>query len=202
MKKELHVKKSRRFAGGTLYWTVSCLLVLTMVTTWLVCGMFAKYVTSGKNGNAARVAGSGVVTFDVWEHTAKNVSDVKPDRVYDLVDPLVKSNNYETIPPGYDIPKDPFVRLVLKDAEVDYYLYVRVIKSENFPESVIDIVLDDRWVVEDKAKGIYKYTGYFDAGTDFSGDIPILKDDQIIVSDKYAGQAFSISFEAYLKQVD
>lgn len=213
MARETRAKNKKRSGGGTLYWMVGILLMFTMVSVWLVCGLFAKYVTSGDDADSARVAGTGVVDFDVWEHMAENVSDTDPTTVYELkTDELVKENTYNTIPPGYDIPKDPFVRLELKDSEVDYYLYVKVIKSADFP-STITVTLSSDWEEVPNEENLYRFkgdvdddefqivNGYIDAGT-LKHDFYILEDNQIIVSQFYDGTPFEISFEAYLKQVD
>lgn len=206
-------KGSKRTAGDKLFWAVGILLVFAMLSTWAVCGLFAKYIVSDREKNSARVAGTGVKLFAVAEHKAKNVSEEKNDRVYDLLDGNdgrktveVTKNVYDIIPPGYDIPKDPFVKLVLKDAEVDYELFLRVVKSDKFPEETVTVLLDDMWEPVQGEQDLYKYKGYFDAGTDYdlTGDnvIYILKNNLVYVSQNYKGENFSLSFEAWLKQVD
>lgn len=221
MKRESGAKKIKRFLGGKLYWTVGCLLLCTLVSVWLVCGLFAKYTTSGADDDTGRVASTGVVEFRVLEHEAVNVSAQDATKVYELLDgkgPIygpddiseVTRNTYKTIPPGYDIPKDPFVRLKLEDSEVDYYLYVKVIKSDEFPETVEVIVDTANWEPVEGTENLYKYkgsingitNGYIDAGTLKRTDMYILKDNQIKVSEHYDGTPFTVSFEAYLVQVD
>ena len=225
MKRESGAKKTRRSLGGRLHWTVGCLLLCTLVSFWLVCGLFAKYTTSGVDDDTGRVAKTGVVDFRVLEHKAVNVSSVDPMKVYELLDGStddriddnrgkleeVTGNTYETIPPGYDIPKDPFVRLELKNSEVDYYLYVKVIKPLLFPETVTFELDDENWQEFDAKAGIYKFIGdtdtgirggYIDAGTLERTDIYILKDNRIEVGQFYDGTLFTVSFEAYLVQVD
>lgn len=206
--------------GSRLYWAVGILLVFVLLSTWMACGLFAKYVTADADDDTARVAATGVVQFDVLEHEAT------PDKakVYELLDgeedrelSEVKQNFYQTIPPGFDIPKDPFVRLELKDSEVDYHLYLSVIKSANFPEDTVTFYLTDDWkpvktegnVTEylyvgdfhDEVNDVDVTKGYFDAGM-FKGDISILKNDTVYISEHYKGEAFNISFEARLVQID
>lgn len=220
MKRESGAKKIKRFLGGKLYWTVGCLLLCTLVSVWLVCGLFAKYTTSGADDDTGRVASTGVVEFRVLEHKAENVSAQDATKVYELLDGKadrinktvseVTKNTYETIPPGYDIPKDPFVRLKLENSEVDYYLYVKVIKSDEFPETVEVIVDTENWELVEGTENLYKYkgsingitNGYIDAGTLERTDMYILKDNQLKVSEYYDGTPFTVSFEAYLVQVD
>lgn len=207
MKAANNAKHTKRSAGGVLYWAVSVLLVLTLFTTWMACGLFAKYLVGGDDKDSARVAATGVKTLELLEHRVKNVSDVDPTTVYTFVDGKFtsKGNTYDTVPPGYDIPKDPFVRLELVDAEVDYRLYLRVTKSTDFPKT-IDVKLRDCWQPVPGQDGVYVYNVYFDAGQNYActGDdvIYILENNLLYVSQFYAGEPFTVSFEAWLAQVD
>lgn len=225
MKREPGAKKTKRSFSGVLYWAVGCLLLFTLVTTWMVCGMFAKYVTSDSKGNAAHVAATGVVRFEVLEHKL----NPDPVKVYELLDgkdgrkeETTKKNDYETVLPGFDLPKDPFVRLELKDSEVDYYLYIRVVEKD-FPKdkSLVQYFIDDKMWEEVKGQeSVYKFigtlkdkddkdkvlvsNGYFDAGTLAKTDIRIFAEgkEKIYVSEQYDGGSFNLSFEAWLVQVD
>ncbi|MCH5183118.1 MAG: hypothetical protein J1E00_03000 [Oscillospiraceae bacterium] len=207
MKTANNARYTKRPAGGVLYWAVSVLLVLTLFTTWMACGLFAKYLSTNDELDSARVAATGVKTFELLEHKVKNVSETDPTAVYEFVKDefTSKGNTYDTVPPGYDLPKDPFVRLELVDAEVDYRLYVRVTKSEDFPDT-IDVKLRDCWQPVPGQKDVYVYDGYFDAGQNYdcTGDkvIYILDNNLLYVSQYYAGETFDLSFEAWLAQVD
>lgn len=226
-----HAKKAQFSFGSILYWAVGILLVCTLLTVWLVSGLFAKYITSGGDPDAAHVAGTGVKTLEVREHEASEFPKVNSGEYrLDLLKE-VSGNTYEKVLPGVDIPKDPFVRLELENAEVDYELYLTVTET-NFPFDVvtgrkmITYELTDEWELQpklsDETKGIYvyKYKTYFDAGMNYTRTetlpkkgqnrsvIWILKKSRLYVSEHYYGgdptstNTFSLTFEAQLKQVD
>ena len=170
---------------------------------WLLSGMYAKYVTSDKKDAAAHVASTGVEQFALLEHKATLQSGV-----YVLGSEEVTKNAYDRVIPGVDIEKDPFVRLKLQGAEVDFELYLQVTESVYFPQYVT-YELTAEWEVVDADNGIYKYTGYFDAGTQYDKTIQILKENKLYVSEHYDadteaenGKTFALTFEAWLRQVD
>lgn len=148
--KNMHSKKSRFSLQNIVYWTTGILLVFTMTSLWLLCGLYARYVVSGDASDSAHVA-KGLPTVDVWEHEAVEVTsetDEKGNAVgrgyYKLLLPdeddgeadgeenLVKNNSYKKVLPGVDIPKDPFVRLT-GTTEVDFELYIEI-TEKNFPK--------------------------------------------------------------------
>ena len=187
------MKSEKRAWNAILYRTVGILLMVTLLTAWLVCGLFAKYTTSGAESNSARVAGSGVVKFELWEHAVGE--DGK------LTDKKTAQNTYKNVEANTTIQKDPFIELELKNAEVDYELYIRVTESAGFPNGVT-YDLTAKWEKVDGQSGVYKYTGYFDAGTPYDEKIEILKDNKLTVDVGYDGKTFSLTFEAWLVQVD
>lgn len=207
---DTNVKKTQFSVGNIIYWTIGILLVLTLLSIWLVTGLFAKYVSSAASDNEVRVAGTGGATLELLEHRAYDAEGYADayggEYRLDLTDE-VRENNYTKVLPGVDIPKDPFVRLKIKNAEVDFELYIQITESEYFPEYVTYSVTD-KWECVDAANGIYKYKVYFDAGEtyDFTGrnTIPILKSNKLFVSEHYVGEdkQFSLSFKSWLKQVD
>ena len=195
-------KKSQFTTQNILVWIVGILLMLTMISTWLLSNLFAKYVGNDADSDSARVAAGGQI--ELWEHEAE-----LKNGIYVLNETKkFEGNTYEKTIPGVDIAKDPRISLDLEYAEVDYELYVKVTESDYFPATVT-YELTDNWKVYDESKGIYKYKGYFDAGTPDIDDIQILKDDTLYVSEHYVGkdqdgndQQFSLTFTAWLKQVD
>lgn len=219
MYKGRHVKKSQLQFGSILYWTVGSLLILTMLTTWLLSGFYAKYVTTDNVEDGARVARGGAVYL--WEHKAKETG--KNSGIYELLeddDDLVAKNKYKKVLPGVDIPKDPFVRLDLEKAEVDYVLYLEVIKSDPFPDDTVTYGITNVWkYVETKNGGktdVYVYVGdtdpdsvedaepYVFKSQEETEDISIIEDDILYVSEHYYGgdDGFSLTFSAYIRQVD
>ena len=201
MRRDANTKNPHRSVGGILYRTVGVLLVLTLLSIWLVSGLFAKYVTSGNDSDSAHVAGTGIVTFDVVEHKAEETGT--NSGVYRLLSGEqneVKGNLYSKVLPGVDIPKDPFVKLKLVNAEVAYTLYLQVTESNPFPEYVTYELNKTLWECIDEKNGVYQYKGAIEAGTN-SYTIEILKDNMLYVSEHYVGNGkFSLTFSAYLMQ--
>ena len=219
-------QKNKRSFGRMIYWTGGILLVFVLLSAWTLSGIYARYASTGTVLDSARVASSGIGTLELIEHAVsddypKETSDEEPKEtgeeepkknsgVYRLLEDEVKTGNeYLKVIPGVDIPKDPFVRVELFDPEVDYQLYIKVIKSDYFPETVTFELTDD-WVEIDAVNGIYKYKTIFNAGKPLpKTEIHILKDDLLTVSEHYVGkdnkgnlQKFSLSFSAYLVQMD
>lgn len=224
-------KKSQLSVHNVLFWAVGSLFILTMLSTWIVSGTFAKYVKSASTSDSARVAAGGYV--ELWEHEAELNNGEYKLKLNE--NGKASKNTYAKVIPGVDIPKDPFVRLKLKDAEVDYKLYITV-TEKNFPTykptpksdpvktvtySVItkEIAeqegIDYYWILqedlsdEDNGVYVYKFKDILDAGTTVDRDIKILKNDKLYVSEHYVGFddngkaiEFALTFNAWLEQVD
>ena len=173
---------------------------MTMFTTWLLSGMYAKYIVSGNVNDSAQVADTGIRNMELLEHQA----ELKNGK-YKLNDEEVTGNEYKKVIPGVDIPKDPFIRLEL-EPNVKYELYVKVTRSDPFPETVT-YSLSEKWKLSeslsdtDQGVFVYKYEDIFN--TEFNDNIEILKDNMIYVNEHYEGkgQTFSLTFIAWLKQV-
>ena len=220
MDESKYSKKSQR--SNALYWTVGIILIITMLSVWLLSGLLAKYVVVENTSDSAKVAKGGYI--EVLEHQAELVNGVYELELNEKIKKPVNQNNYDKVIPGVDIAKDPFVRLYLEDAEVDYELYLTV-TEKNFPtykptldsnpvKTVTYTVRTDLWILQDnlsdKENGVYvyKYKNILDAGM-ANTDIKILVDDELVVSEHYVGtdaqgkpQSFTLSFSATLKQVD
>ncbi len=99
------------------------LLLLTLLSFWMVCGMLARYTSSGGASDGARIALPG--TAVAYEHQA-----VYQNGVYtlDTTAPPVMENRYETVVPGMTIPKDSYI-LIDGSQEVDCRLYLEVCES-------------------------------------------------------------------------
>lgn len=191
MRKDKQTKN--RAVGRLVYLTVGILLTLTLLSTWFLSGLYAKYVVSGNRGDSAHVASTGIMKLELWEHKA-----VLRDGVYALDQTAeVDENTYGTVIPGVDIAKDPFIRLELDNSRVDYALYLNVTES-NFPATVTYDLLE-QWELMSEKNGtsVYRYKGEIASGT-----IKILQGDKLYVSEKYVGngQTFSLTFSAYLQQ--
>lgn len=212
MKENLSDKaKSRPFIHDILFRTAAVLLFLTLLSTWLVCGMYAKYVRAYTFTDSARLA-EGVGIIELKEHKIKET--YKDSGIYELDTTEVNENEYEKVIPGVDIPKDPFIRIT-NLTETECELYVRV-TEKNFPvkkgnEKTVTYELTADWTLmenlSDYSKGIYIYKYNKAIDLNFSGVINILKNNKIYVSEHYVGkdadnkiQNFSLTFETWLVQ--
>ena len=203
--------KSQASVHGVMYWVVGILFIFTMLTTWLVSGLFAKYTNEESQSDSARVAGAGNV--ELCEHKA----DLK-NGIYVLDEnEEVTKNKYEKVIPGVDIAKDPFVKLDFKNAEVRYALYVKVTENkiptykpnvDSDPVKTVKYGVTEDWDLQNKLsntdKGVYVYKYNKSIDQNFVGNIKILKDDKLYVSEHYFGngQGFSLVFEAWIEQID
>lgn len=213
-----------------IFMSFGVLLTTTLLSVWLICGMFAKYITTGNDNDSARVAKTGVVKAEILEHEAYNkdksgIYELRNDEKNTSDSTLhkeVNGNKYTEVLPGVDIPKDPFIRLEI-DSEVDYELFLRVTESEYFPEKVTYEIDKVNWkLVSEDTKNhtrIFKYignadgviNGYIDAGKHTILIDKILVNNKLEVSQYYDADAeykkddngkFTLSFDAWLKQVD
>lgn len=207
------MKRSAINKNNILFRSASLLLLLTMLSLWLVIGLYAKYTVSASASNSARVA-DGLPAIELKEHEA-----TLKDGIYELDENKeVTENKYQRVIPGVDISKDPFIRLN-GTGEVDFVMYLRVTEKD-FPtytigsgsEKAVTYDLTDNWLKVGTENGadVYQYVVdknpfAFDAGTTYSDYvIKILKDDKLYVSEHYVGndQTFTLTFEAWLIQAD
>lgn len=194
MSRKKHKQNKQRFAGNILYRLVCILFVLTMLTAWLASGILAKYTASRSVSDSARIA-RGLPKIELMEHEANLVGGV-----YNLSANVVAKNVYDSVIPGVDIQKDPFIQVGANGAEVSYELYVKVTPSASFPPTVT-YALTDKWELDgSRSSGgafVYKYTDVIS-----SDPIFILKDNKLTVSEDYAGGSkFSLAFSAWLEQI-
>lgn len=199
---ETNRQNRRRDSGhGILYWMGCVLLVLSLASTCFLCGLLAKYTTQSSGGDSARVAKGGNIVL--WEHKAN-----LENGIYVLDESKnVRSNTYDKVIPGVDIAKDPYIQTSLAGSEVDYKLYLKVTKSDAFPDTVtFDLTSDWEY---DKEKDVYLYTGNLERFREEDGKIQVLKDNKLKVSEHFIGddgktkpQSFSLTFQAWIVQVD
>lgn len=182
--------------GSILYRTVGALIFLTMLSASLVSSTYAKYIVTDSASDSARVAqGSG---FELLEYGVKLVNGV-----YELdKTATVKGITYEKVIPGVDIVKEPFIQIDKVKLEVSYELYLRVVESKYFPDTVTYKLTDD-WDY-DEVEDVYKYKYVFDAGSTYVDKIQILENNKLYVNEHYVGDGkeFSLGFDAWIRQVD
>lgn len=201
-----YTAKPRLFAHDIVFGIAAALIFLTLLSVWLVSGLYARYIVSDPVSDKARVA-DGLPVLEVLEHRAelKN-GEYKLDQQVE-----VTGNTYTKVIPGVDIEKDPFVRLT-SSSDVDFELYIEVTEN-NFPTikdsdnneiRTVSYGIDTSlWEEVSGKKNIYKYTGDTAAATN-GEKLYILSDNKLYVSEHYVGggEEFSLSFEAWIKQID
>lgn len=202
-----HAKKLS--VNSVVYRTAGILLLLAVLSVWMLGGLSAKYVVSERSSDSAKVADFGV-GIKVIEHDAKLIEDatkaVEKDSVYELTDETVNKNLYKAVMPGVDIPKDPFI-VITGNGEVSCELYVKVTEKD-LPDTVT-YKMADGWELEKTEtlqSGTTVHTFKYNRVLvpPFSGEYPILKDNKLIVSDRYVGNGrdFSLTFNAWLVQAE
>lgn len=202
MYRNKHLKKQKVSVHNVMYRTVGILIVLTLFSTWLLYGFYAKYTVSGDTGDSARVAKG--VDIKVLEHEVELITDkteaVENDRVYKLNEKNeVEKFTYSVVLPGVDLPKDPFIKIE-GVPEVTYELYITVDDSK-LPDTVTYEIDTEKWTETPEGSKTYKYKGVIDSNFD-GKNIYILKNNEIKVSEKYSETNFSLAFEAKLVQID
>lgn len=203
MKKYLSdMAKPRLFTHDLIFGFAGVLLFLTLLSVWLVSGLFAKYTFSDQHSDNARVA-KGLPVPEILEHRAELVNGE-----YKLVmNEEVNQNFYRQTIPGVDIPKDTVVR-ISRSSEVKYELFLKV-HEENFPTmkssgktvNAVNYMIDTtNWEKVPGKDDEYKYKGTIKVGE----DINIIRDNMLYVSDHYNGngKTFSLGFEAWISQID
>lgn len=226
----LHMKNSKLRLHDYIFISAGILLFLTLLSFWLVCGLFAKYTAKDTLGSGARAAVFGAVAVKEHEAVLKSADDAEDikdvyynedyfyDMVYCLTENEVSSNLYDIMMPGVDIPKDPFVRVT--PSEVDCTLYIEV-RTDKFPEPYTDkygakhedlvtYKIAPDWKPIKSGKGpnggdVYQYRNVIEAGASFQ-EIKLLEDDKVSVSQYYDADKYSESsllvFNAWLVQAD
>lgn len=201
------------FSSAFLFRLTGTLLLLTLLSVWLICGLFAKYTVSETGSDSARIAAMGTVA--VQEHEAVLLTDLKEmaggntNYALNTTAATVSKNTYTAVP-GIVIPKDPFIVLDGKN-EVACTLYLEVVDGS---KGYAKFEIGDKWEKSDEFEAqhegtiyVYKDTIAAKEGKKITG---ILKNNQIRIIDTYANKKdttikedeFSIDFYAYLVQYD
>jgi hypothetical protein len=197
-----------------LFRVAGALLVLTMLSTWMACGLFARYVSQNSAGDSATVATVGGVS--VYEHQSVLQTNLKStldgDSLYTLNGTVVASNSYLAVP-GTTIPKDPYVVLDGTN-DVACTLYLEVVDGSG---GYVSYSLKDGWTKATDSDGfepthggtLYRYTEPVSAHTEKTVT-DVLTGNAVRISDGYTDRndptrnanTLSINFYAYLVQID
>jgi len=200
------IKKDGFFTHQNMFKAAGILVVLTLLSVWWVCGLFAKYKNLDEKNDVTSVAAFAQIS--VHEHEA-----VLTNGVYTLdTDSVVEGNDYPVILPGTMIPKDPFI-IVTDSSETACEVYLEAVNVDK-PRDVIYTINGSSWLeTEDFAPRyggtVYKYKDTLPAHT--GAEITdILAGNRLIVKDSLKDKSqptdnsneFSIVFYAYLVQAD
>ena len=177
---------------------VPVLLACAAVLVLLGIGIRAKYVTSVPLSGTVTIKGELADNVTLTEHKAARQADGS----YALTETIVTENQY-IVMPGVDIPKDPTITIENKSS-IPAYLYVEIVPSSVMPsDTVVQYALTDDWkkiTVNDGTRNVYVYKLSFSGET--SQSIQILKDNKIIISEKYDPMSapFGLQFYVYMVQ--
>ena len=180
---------------------VPVLLACAAVLVLLGIGIRAKYVTSVPLSGTVTIKGELADNVTLTEHEAARQADGS----YTLSKTEITDHNEYIVMPGVDIPKDPTITIENKSS-VPAYLYVEIVPSSLMPSDTrVQYALTDDWekiTVTDTTRNVYVYKLSFSGET--SQSIQILKDNKIIISEKYdpMSASFSLQFYVYMVQQD
>ena len=197
--------KPRLFVSKVIFKSVGILLIMILISMWFVCGLLAKYTASNSNSTSARVARMAKV--ELHEHKAELQNGIYVLDTYTIVD----SNEYDTVLPGVDIPKDAFIHSDGKN-EVACTLYIEVVNVD-VPDEVsytIGTSFETETSIAPSHGGtLYKYNQTIQPGT-VQTITHIFSDNKLRVSDTFKDRSvaakntapFKIEIYAYLVQID
>ena len=180
------------------------LSVLAVVILCAVCitGTLAYLTkTSGAVTNTFTYGG-GLNDLGLYEHEA-----TEEDGVYTLSDTeTTTSNNYDTIYPGVDIPKDPQVSLT-GSGNTSGYLFIEKVEGEGFDTALQYTVDTANWtettLVGQHGGTVYVYALNGGKVTKLDAPVHILANDKITVAanaDLTNVNGDTLTFYAYLLQ--
>ena len=176
------------------------LLAVVLVAAGLGLGL-AKYRTQKAVG--------GNVSFTVTLATGMSIQESpvqrEDDGTYTLTNAAPVTANTYKLMPGVDVPKDPYITVEGK-TELPGWLFVEVVESANFPETVTYAV-DTTWTKIEGLTGehggqIYVYKDLLtSANTTDTTKFSILKDNLLTVSERLPRDASAeLTFYGYLCQ--
>ncbi len=195
--------KSHPLVCNNSFVAAEILLVLTLISIRMVCGLYAKYTVSDGSQESAKVAASpGIHLEEVAVELYDEPADMTAaDTIYAFGSGTAEGFSYAVIP-GMDLPKDPRISVSGKD-RTSCYLYLEVIQ-EQVPATVT-FSLEEVWepltdVTGPHGGDVYCYETIIQPDDTYDS-IGIIRDQKIYVSQAYtAGDPFSIAFCGYMIQ--
>lgn len=183
------------------YWptALATLILLTALT-----GVYAKYVMDQPlSGTVTITAELG--TIQLLEHKPSKDDSGK----YTLGTETVTEYTYDTVIPGLDIPKDPYVQITNK-SPIEAYVFLKI-ETDNLKENGLTYTLKEHWQPVNGYTNVYVYSEKsgenwvpFKVTGNNTGTItiPVLEGDQVVVSQKLNKKAtgLELTFSACMKQ--
>lgn len=179
------------------YWLIVAIALELVVLLSLSGVVYAKYVAEKElNGNVTIKAELGEIAL--YEHKAiKNDSgqyELNPDKT-------VSGNTYDTVIPGLDIPKDPYI-VITDKTEIPAYVFLLV--HETAWPNTMEYELEKHWKPLLGYNNVYVYSDNGDP-IKVTGDIEtikIIENDVITVSQSYTGpDETKLTFSACMGQI-
>lgn len=184
-----------------MHWSKRKLKILIAVLSTILvilssaAGVMAKYTTD-KTLQGQLSISVDIGTISLKEHLAERNADGS----YRLEDDVVEGNTYVLLP-GVDIPKDPFVTIE-KTSSLPVYVFVEIVDAT--PNSAVtwSVTADWQEIVGLAGKNGGKVYVYKSEITTFSGNIQILQDNTVYVSqdlliNSYSGQTIALYANMY-----
>lgn len=200
--------KSHLLTYKRIFRIAGILLVLTIISTRMVCGLYAKYTFSDSTQESARIA--AMAGIELKEASVYIISDIDEkitaNSIYKFGNGTENGIEYEYVVPGVDIPKNPYVVTDGKN-EVPCYLYIEVSKN-NVPDTVTFEIREEWRKIENitgqNGGDVYFYKDIVKAN-EKKDKIEIVKNNKIYVSQNYtlknnSENKFNIIFRGYMIQ--
>ncbi|MBR4881428.1 MAG: hypothetical protein IKU19_05805 [Clostridia bacterium] len=177
---------------------ISVIAATALVFTFVIVFVFAKYVQKDTLTGTANISAK-LGNIELLE--SKAIKNDDGSYTLDVNDP-VTSNEYSVVLPGYDIPKDPYVKITNKSS-IPAYVYVEVVDT-NLEAAKITYEIASNWKL---IEGVTGQNGgdlyvYVTSVVNDENRIEILKENKIIVSQKLDKNAtdLNLSFYAYMAE--
>lgn len=186
-----------------LYIAVFALFVLTILSTHLVCGLYARYTISDTDQQGARVATmTGITLKEVSVSVIDDIDEqVTNHRIYQFGTGTQNGFAYEYVVPGVDIPKNPYISTDGKN-EVPCYIYLEI--AEDLPDTVTYSIREE-WTEMEGITGRHGGTMYYYRNVIKANEkcekLEIIENNLIYVSQYFkAENSFEMNLYGYMIQ--
>ena len=178
-------------------WLIAAVVLEFVVLLSLSGVAYSKYISEKQlTGSITIRADLGNIVL--YEHKAsKNASGQYELNTHETV----SGNTYDTVIPGLDIPKDPYIEITNK-TEIPAYVFL-IVNEKAWPNTM-DYELEEHWKPVSGYNNVYVYSDH-DGPIKVTENIAVIKiieNDTITVSQKYTGpDEAKLLFSACMGQV-